>query len=157
MSSLDENQAQMVRDMVAGRSQQMIVEKRVGRGLSGDGENCGYEPTVEPELRRWKFRKISRRAAPPSPAPKPMADKPLERVPLAVAPAANRWLLRPWRDSLRPQNCGYAAPSPQRRLPRRRGDEPAEVEEPRERRPRSLAAECERMLREDHQASRARA
>lgn len=33
MSSLDEQQAQLVRDTVAGRSQQMIVEKRVQRGV----------------------------------------------------------------------------------------------------------------------------
>ncbi|MGD8529770.1 MAG: translation initiation factor IF-2 N-terminal domain-containing protein, partial [Syntrophobacterales bacterium] len=33
MSSLDEEEAQLVRDTVEGRSQQLIVEKRVRRGV----------------------------------------------------------------------------------------------------------------------------
>ena len=33
MSALDEEEAQLVRDTVTGRSQQLIVEKRVRRGI----------------------------------------------------------------------------------------------------------------------------
>ena len=50
MSSLDEEQAQLVRDMVHGRSQQLIVEERVRRGVIRRRRKIvKAEPPPEPE------------------------------------------------------------------------------------------------------------
>jgi translation initiation factor IF-2 len=92
MSSLDENQAKVVRDMVAGRSQQMIVEKRVGRDIIRRRRKIvAAEPTLEPEPEEVEIpEKPLVEAAPPPPpppAPEPIAEKSLEKVPVAAAPA----------------------------------------------------------------------
>jgi translation initiation factor IF-2 len=92
MSSLDENQAKVVRDMVAGRSQQMIVEKRVGRDIIRRRRKIvAAEPTLEPEPEEVEIpEKPLVEAAPPPPpppAPEPIAETSLEEVPVAAAPA----------------------------------------------------------------------
>lgn len=90
MSSLDENQAKVVRDMVAGRSQQMIVEKRVGRDIIRRRRKIvAAEPTLEPEEVEIPEKPLVEAAPPPPPppAPEPIAETSLEEVPVAAAPA----------------------------------------------------------------------
>jgi len=118
MSSLDENQARMVRDMVAGRSQQMIVEKRVGRDIIRRRRKIvATEPAVEPEPEKVEIpKKPLVKAAPPppppppSPAPEPMAEKPPEEVPVAAAPASEPVTPPPAEEPPAPLESVVAAP-----------------------------------------------
>ena len=117
MSSLDENQAQVVRDMVAGRSQQMIVEKRVGRDIIRRRRKIvAAEPTVEPEPEEVEIpEKPLVEAAPPpppppSPASEPGAEKSLEAVPVAAAPAPEPLAPPPPEELRAPSESVVAAP-----------------------------------------------
>ena len=117
MSSLDENQAQVVRDMVAGRSQQMIVEKRVGRDIIRRRRKIvAAEPTVEPEPEEVEIpEKPLVEAAPPpppppSPASEPGAEKSLEAVPVAAATAPEPLAPPPPEELRAPSESVVAAP-----------------------------------------------
>jgi translation initiation factor IF-2 len=115
MSSLDENQAQVVRDMVAGRSQQMIVEKRVGRGIIRRRRKIvATERTVEPEPEEVEIpeKPVVEMAPPPPPprAPEPIAEKSLEEIPVAAAPAAQPLAPPPPEKLPAPSESVVAAP-----------------------------------------------
>jgi translation initiation factor IF-2 len=116
MSSLDEDQAKMVRDMVAGRSQQMIVEKRVGRDIIRRRRKIVVaEPTVEPEEveipEKPRVKAAPPPPSPPSPAPEPIAEKSLEEVPVAAAPATEPLAPPPAAELAAPSEPVVAAPS----------------------------------------------
>jgi translation initiation factor IF-2 len=107
MSSLDENQARLVRDMVAGRSQQTIVEKRVGRDLirrrrkivmtepprpvEPAAVETAMEPAAEPAPplppsasapERTAEAKVARESVAEVPAPEPLTPPAAEERPL---------------------------------------------------------------------------
>jgi translation initiation factor IF-2 len=121
MSSLDENQAQMVRDMVAGRSQQMIVEKRVGRGVIRRRRKIvAAEPAVEadseeaeiPEEPAFEAAPPPPRApSPPSRAPERIAEKRLEEAATAEAPAPESLAPPPVEEPPAPLEPVVRAPS----------------------------------------------
>jgi translation initiation factor IF-2 len=119
MSSLDENQAQMARDMVAGRSQQMIVEKRVGRDIIRRRRKIvAAEPTAEPEREEAEIPEEPGVEAAPSPppprslAPGRIAEKSLEEVPAAAAPPAPGALAPTLEEEVpTPSESAVAAPS----------------------------------------------
>jgi translation initiation factor IF-2 len=140
MSSLDENQAQMARDMVAGRSQQMIVEKRVARDVIRRRRKIvAAEPAVKPESAEAVLPEDSVfEAAPPPPPPPPsraaerIAGKPVEKVAVPEAPAQEPLALPPVEElSAPPQPVVAAVPSPPREVARPEvGVKPVEAEEP---------------------------
>jgi translation initiation factor IF-2 len=136
MSSVEENQAQMVRDMVAGRSQQMIVEKRVGRGIIRRRRKIvAAEPTVEPEkveIREKPGVKVAPPPPPPpSPAPEAIAKKSVEEVPVAMASAPEPLAPPPAAERTAPSASGAAtSPAPQSEVaPPEVATKPAEAEE----------------------------
>jgi translation initiation factor IF-2 len=116
MSSLDENQAQMARDMVAGRSQQMIVEKRVGRDIIRRRRKIvAAEPTAEPEEVEIPEKPGVEAALPPppppSPAPERTAEKSLKEGPVAAAHAPGPLAPPPEEELPAPSESVVAAPS----------------------------------------------
>jgi len=119
MSSLDENQTQMVRDMVAGRSQQMIVEKRVGRGIIRRRRKivaAEHAPELEPEKVETRKKPVVEAAPPPPPppppssAPEPGADKSLEEVTAAAASAPEPLASPPPAELPAPSDSMVAGP-----------------------------------------------
>jgi len=134
MSSLDEPQAQMVRDMVAGRSQQMIVEKRVGRGVIRRRRKIvAAEPAMEAVSEEAEIPEepvFEAAPPPPPPAPEPSAEKSLEEVAVSQAPEP---LAPPPVDGLPAptEPVVTAAPSPQPEVPPPEvAVKPVEAEEP---------------------------
>jgi translation initiation factor IF-2 len=151
MSSLEENQALMVRDMVAGRSQQMIVEKRVGRDIIRRRRKIvATEPALEPEKVKIPEKPVVEAAPPPppppapSPAPEPIAEKPPGKVPVAVAPVREP-LAPPPAEELPASLASVvaASPSPEPEVaPSEVAVKPVEAEEPKKeeaRKPRRRA------------------
>ena len=137
MSSLDENQARLVRDMVAGRSQQTIVEDRVGRGVirrrrkivttepPPPSESVGAEITAEPAV------ETAPPLPPPPPAPEPIAETRVKGEPVAEIPASEP-LAPPAaaEPSLPPESVvAQAPPAKQRAAPPEADVKPEEPEE----------------------------
>ncbi|MGE5311041.1 MAG: translation initiation factor IF-2 [Nitrospirota bacterium] len=152
MSSLDENQVQVVRDMVAGRSQQMIVEKRVGRDIIRRRRKIvAAEPTVEPKPEEVEIpEKPLVEAAPPpppSPASEPSAEKSVKAVPVAAAPAPEPLAPPPPEELRAPSESVVAArPSAQpEATPPEVVVKPLEAEEPK----KEEAKKPRRRLRKD--------
>ncbi len=153
MSSLDENQARLVRDMVAGRSQQTIVEDRVGRGVirrrrkivttepPPPSEPVGVETAEEPAVE-------AALPLPPRPAPPELiAEARVAGEPVAEAPAPEP--SAPPAVEERPLPPGsVVAPAP----PPRRGAAPPEAavkpEEPEEAK-KDEAKKLRRRMRKD--------
>jgi len=149
MSSLDEHQAQMARDMVAGRSQQMIVEKRVGRGVIRRRRKIvAAEPAVEADSEEAEIPEeplFEAAPPPPPPRPEPIAEKTLEEVAVSQAPEP---LAPPPVDELPAptEPVVTAAPSPQPEVPPTDvAVKPVEAEEPK----REEAKKPRRRMRKD--------
>lgn len=143
MSSLDESQAQVVRDMVRGRSQQMIVEKRVGRDVIRrrrkivSTEPPPLQVSEEPKMRAEPV--VEAVAPPPTPpppvAPKPIAETAVEEVSVLETPAPEP-MVPPGEEHLAAQeslDAGAPLPEPGAPSPDLAGPERDEVKKPRRR------------------------